>query len=801
MSRPPLHRTTLLGVFTASFSLLTLEVALTRIFSVLLWYHFAFLAISLALFGLAAGGMLLHFRPDLFPRERVHRQMAKGAFFFALSIPVSYVLVLGVPFIYRVSLPAAVSLFLIYLFAAIPFFLGGVVIALALSRFKDRIGAVYGVDLLGAGAGCALVVPLLGVLSGPGVVVASGCIAALSSILFACAPPRTGLRPGTGALLALALLLLVHERTGLLRIDFTKDHLEEEILHEEWNALARITVLRKGTPNWATSKVYTGPKPETLWLKIDAEAGTPLVRFDGDFKKVLALQYDVSSLAYTLRNEPKVLIIGPGGGRDVLTALSMSSRDVTAVEINPAIIHTVNDVFGDYTGGLYSRPDVTIVHDEGRSYVRRSPEKFDIIQASLIDTWAASSAGAYVLSESNLYTDEAFTEFLDHLNEDGILTMSRWFFKGRPIETLRLTAVAAKALRNIGVEDVGPHIMVFKRSTWDWAYKLQEFRDGVGTLLVKRTPWLPGEVEHVRRIARELEFGVVYAPGGAPGTNHPDFEELLGPDHDEFIHSYPVDISPPTDDRPFFFYMLRPADALRSLFGGELEQGVMQNNVRAVFVLVALLVIVGILTAACLFLPLVIRRGETIPAGGRNGVFLFYFFCLGVAYLLVEIPLVQRFILFLGHPVHALTVVLFSLLAGSGAGSFLSDKVPVRWSAVPAIAAGLVAVGYRFLLPHLFDAAIGLPFVLRVILSVAVLTPPAVLMGMPFPAGVRALGGAREGMMPWVWAVNGATSVFASVFATLFAITAGYGAVLLGGALAYGAAFGAISVIGRAPSR
>ncbi len=772
------------GIILVSCALLTLEIALTRIFSVLLWYHFAFLAISLALFGLAMGGLFLHFRPERFPRVDVNAQMSRYATLFAASVPISFLCILGVPFVYRVSLPAAMSLLLIYAFAAIPFFLGGVVIALALSRYASKIGPVYGADLLGAGLGCLITVPILSVLSGPGAVIAAAIIAGIGALTLG-GGDRSRRMAGV-TIVVLALLLLVHETKGILRIDFTKDHLEEEIQHQDWNALARVTVTNRGTPNWATSETYKGPKPETLWLKIDAEAGTPLVKFDGDFEKVRALQFDVSALAYTLRTDARVLIVGPGGGRDVLTALSFGHKDVTGVEINPAIINTVRNVFGQYTGGLYDRPGVQIVNAEGRSYVRRSKEKFDIIQASLIDTWAATSAGAYVLSENNLYTEEAFQDFLGHLTDDGILTMSRWFFKGRPMETLRLTAVAAEALRDLGSDDPAAHIMVFKRSTWDWAYRLQEFRDGVGTMLVKRTPWLPGEIEHMTGVAADLEFDLVYAPGK---TNHPDFDRLFSGDREAFYRDYPVDISPPTDDRPFFFYMLRAGDAFRFLGGHKLEQGVMQNNVRAVFVLAALLVIVLLLTAGCIFLPLLVKRGEPFPRDPRSGLFLFYFFCLGLGYLLVEIPLLQRFILVLGHPVHALTVVLFAMLVGSGAGSVLSERVPD--GARPAILAAVafLIVVYVMLLPRLVGATLDLSFPARVAVSVIVLLPPAVLMGMPFPIGVRELGASRDTMMAWVWGVNGATSVCASVLATLLAISFGYSTVLSIGAAVYGVAF------------
>ena len=503
--------------------------------------------------------------------------------------------------------------------------------------------------------------------------------------------------------------------------------------------------------NWATSEAYRGPKPETLWLKIDAEAGTPIVRFDGDFDSVRAIQYDVTALAYTLRKGARTAVIGPGGGRDVLTALSFGHGPVTGVEINPAIVEAVRDRFGEYAGGLYDRPDVRIVSAEGRSFLRRSEERYDIIQASLIDTWAATSAGAYVLSENNLYTREAFVDFLGRLSPEGILTMSRWFFKGRPIETLRLTGTALAALGEMGEEDPAAHVVVIKRSTWDWAYRVGEFRDGVGTLLVKRSPWVPGEVEHLRRLAEELRFDVVYAPGLA---GHPDFERLARVGPERMADGYPVDIRPSTDDRPFFFFTLRPADALRRLFGGGgdgIEQGVVQNNVRAVFVLVGLLVIVVALTGAFLAAPALVRRGESFPRSRESALFLVYFLALGLGYLLVEIPLVQRFILFLGHPVHALSVVLLAMLVGSGAGSFLSARLPAR--AFPAVIALVVVAvaGSAFLLPRLFVAAIGAPFPARVFLTIAALAPPAVLMGMPFPAGIRALGGARSGMVPWVW--------------------------------------------------
>jgi hypothetical protein len=322
-----------------------------------------------------------------------------------------------------------------------------------------------------------------------------------------------------------------------------------------------------------------------------------------------------------------------------------------------------------------------------------------------------------------------------------------------------------------------------KRSVWDWAYRLNEFRDGIATVLVKRTPWNPDEIDHVRRVGTDLRFEVVYAPGG--GTRQ-EFERLMGPDAERFESEYPVDIRPPTDDRPFFFYMLRPGSALGALFDrGGIEQGVMQNNVRAVFVLVGLLVVVVLLTALFLALPALARRGEAFPHDRTSGLFLLYFVALGLAYLFVEIPLIQRFILYLGHPVHALSVVLLSLLVGSGAGSLAAPRLPVRRAWAPlALLVPLVPL-FALVLPAVFAATLAAPFAARVLVSVAALLPLGFLMGMPFPAGIRALGEGRAGMVPWVWGVNGATSVAASVLATLLAIGFGFGAVLFLGGAAY----------------
>jgi len=772
------------GVFLLSLSVLESELILTRLFSVALWYHFAFMAVSVSLLGIAVGGA----RADRAPEPAAAAlapALARAARRYAIGLLVALLVLLGVPFIYRVSLGALVSLLLIYAGATVPFYFAGNLLAVLFRARAGAIGALYAADLAGAGAGALLAVPLLDAVSAPSALVVSAAVAAAASALFAIGPDAASSRGDrrAGSLLAAGLLAvaLLGETTPMLRLDFAKDRLQEDLLLDRWNALARVTVAPRGTPNWGTSERYKGPRPETLWLKIDSEAGTPITRWDGDPAKVDALRYDITAFAYHMRPGGRALVIGPGGGRDVLTALIMGARAVTAIEINPAIVDAVRVDFGDYAGHLYDDPRVDVVVAEGREHLRRTAERYDVIQASLIDTWAASAAGAYVFSEANLYTREAFGEYVERLTDSGILTVSRWHFKDLPTETLRITALATRALLDRGVADPSAHILLVKRTTWDWAHRLSEPRDGIGTLLVKRTPFSREEVAHARQVAETLDFQVLVAPGGG---GDPLFERLVSSrDPEEFAKTYPVDVSPPTDERPFFFYMLRLRDLPRWVGGAPFEQGVLRNNVRAVFVLFALLVIVLALSLAFLLAPL--RRAAR---GAPPASALMYFAAIGLGFILVEIPLIQRLILYLGHPLYALSVVLAGLLVGAGAGSLLSARLTIA-GARRALLALLVLVALATVgMPRLLAATLGAPGAARVALSLALLLPLGLAAGTPFPLGVRLLGAAGARWVPWMWAVNGAFSVLASVLAMVLAMSFGFGAPLGAGFAAYAVA-------------
>jgi hypothetical protein len=449
------------GLFFTTLSLLQLELFLTRIFSVTMWYHFAFMAISLAMFGIAAGAVLT----EVMKKREPHSTLANAALLFALTSAGCFTAQLYVPADPETKLAWTVLAFTLI---AIPFVFGGVVVCVALTRFPAFTGKLYAADLAGSAAGCLLTIPILNSIHAPSAVILNAGIAALAATAFALGV-RGKLR-WIAAVSCLGLLAAagINQSAKTIDIQWIKGGKNwHNGLYEKWNALSRIYIGKHSDEpfGWGLSPAYKIDRQlDQLYLNIDSGAATVLTKFDGNLSAVDHLKYDVTALAHYLRNQASVLVIGVGGGRDILTALAFDQRHVTGVEINPDILRVLTGRFAEYTGNLQTNPAVTLVHDEARSYVARSPEKFGIIQASLIDTWAATSAGAYVLTENGLYTKEAWLTFLNHLTPDGILTMSRWYYEAQPAETLRLTALATVSLTDLGVADPRRHIMVIRKT-------------------------------------------------------------------------------------------------------------------------------------------------------------------------------------------------------------------------------------------------------------------------------------------------------------------------------------------------
>jgi hypothetical protein len=757
-------RFTYAGLFFTTLSLLQLELFLTRIFSVTMWYHFAFMAISLAMFGLAAGAVLI----EVMKKREPHATLANAALLFALTSAICFTVQLYLRADPDAHLGTTVWAFMVI---AIPFVFGGVVVCVALTRFPAFTGKLYAADLAGSAAGCLLTIPILNTIHAPTAVILNAGIAALAATAFAFSVRGKVRWIAAASCVGLLVIAGVNQSVKKIDIQWLKGGRNgHDGLYEKWNALSRIYVRKTDDEpfGWGMSPVYKrGSKVDQLYLNIDSGAATVITKFDGNLAALEHLRYDVTALAHYLRRPTSALVIGVGGGRDILTALVFGQRHVTGVEINSDILRVLTGRFADYAGNLAENPAVTLVHDEARSYVARSGAKFGIIQASLIDTWAATSAGAYVLTENGLYTKEAWLTFLNHLEPDGILTMSRWYYETQPAETLRLTALATTSLIDMGVADPRQHIMIVRKQD-----NSEMGQYSVATILVSRRPFTDAEIDNLTDVSSRMQFVPVLTPRFA---ERPEFEAVATRGkYDELVRMYPLNIAAPTDDTPFFFHMLRAGDLLKT----STYQDMNRINLKAVKVLGTLLGIVSGLSAIAILAPLALRRRVRQTHSVR---LMIYFAAIGLAFMMVEIGQLERLVVFLGHPIYGLTVVLFVLLLSSSIGSLYSHRIGGRIWLLPLVVASFIFVG-----PLFTRALVSASTPLRIVVSAAMLFPSGFFMGMAFPLGIKKAELTHDGApTAWYWGINGAFSVISSVLAVVVAVFWGVTMTLLVGLAAY----------------
>jgi MFS family permease len=749
-------RSLLAGIFLVCLSNMLLEVVVTRLFSAMMFYHFTFLAVALALFGVAASGVYVFVAGDRLASDlrgelaRSARRFALGtlvALAYELANPMDIIIVTGSNAIPAFTARQAWQLIFLVGITAIPFFYSGMVVSLALSYLRQDTNRVYAWDLAGAALAALVVGGVLSLVGGPTAVLVALALALVGAALFDGRGLARWAWPAAGF-----ALVLVNLAAPVLRVPTTKGVKAEATRFEQWNAFSRVTV------------------DDTRTIKIDASAATRVEDLRALKPGVQARE--ISALGHAMFDPAaaRALIIGPGGGRDVLHALEAGVAHVTGVEINPIIAETImTRSYRDASGGLYLDPRVTIVVDDGRSFVRRSDERYDIVQASLVDTWAATAAGAFALTENALYTVEAFVDYLDHVTDRGIVTMTRWH-TGAGGETARLLILAAAALERLGVAtgQARKHIIYASSK-----------RVGLGTLILARSPIAPDQLARVEATSKASGFDVEVSPTSS--ADHPLARYLDRGPYSDLVAGARENLTPPTDDRPFFFYFKKAGDLLR-------PTGLM--NDPGLWILISLGSVV-VLAVAFVIAPLVIhwqRHGAGPATHGQSGV-LAYFGLVGLAFMIVEIALLQRFTLFLGHPSYSLVVILFALLVSTAAGAQLSSRFPVAglgrvMLVAGAVLAGLSALG-GFVLPSLLHALIGASLIVRALLTVALVAPSGVLMGAMVPAMVRVLADAGSPLIPWGWGVNGATSVIGTVIATVIAIYGGFTATFLVGAVAY----------------
>jgi hypothetical protein len=799
-------RFTYVGLFLIALATLTHQVLLTRIFSVTMWYHFAFVAISIAMFGMTAGALTVYLLRRWFPPATLKTQLAVTALAYSILIVLSFLTQLSVPFIVHPSVVAAWSLVFTVIVISVPFIVSGACVSLALTQFGRKVSGLYAADLAGAAIGCLAVLGLLQFTDAATAVVFVAAAAGLGAVAFAIDAGERRLVKIAACVAALFLVgavantVLLHRQFALLRILYIKGAFEARPLYEKWNSYSRVRVT--GSPDqadvpygWGLSSTWPADrKVRQLKMDIDVAAGTVMTAWSGDPAQTEHLRFDVTNVGYYLRPGPAVAIVGAGGGRDVLSALAFGARQITAIEINGDILRTVNGRFGDFTGHLDRDPRVRFVNDEARSFLARETGRYDVLQISLIDTWAATAAGAFVLSENAVYTREAWRTFLSRLTDTGVLSVSRWYAADRPGEIYRMLALARVALADAGIADARRHLLLVRniRATRD-----REQPESVGTLLVSRSPFTDEDRARMHGVASDLAFEVMF--DGGPTRDAALAELIDTADLARFTSEYPINIAPPTDDSPFFFQMLRLRDLADVAL---LRAGKNQHNMQAVFVLGVLTATVLALGVVCVMVPRAFARPRVPLTPVRWH--LAFFAAIGLGFMLIEIALMQRLILLLGHPTYGLSVVLFSLLLGGGAGSWLTRNVAVEAAPAAARQRLLVLVGVLAVIglatPFAMAALESQATVVRALSSGLVLFGAGLLMGQAFPLGMRLAAG-HEAHTLWLWGVNGAMSVCASVLAIVIALSWSISAAFWTGAAAYGLALLSAWRIRAEPSR
>jgi len=762
------------GVAATSLGTLLLELALTRVFSVVYFYHFAFLAISIALFGLGAGGVFSYvvagWRGSFYGKLGVLAALNAVAIVACLSFLLT-----------RAASLTTNGLMAAYFVAAVPFLLSGTIVSLVIADTIGRVNRVYFFDLSGAAAGCAVLVPLLNWVGGPNTILVSSVLFAVSAaIWFHLAHSSRGRIAAVLLGLLLVGLITYNSKYFLIDVKFAKGHALKNEEFVQWNSFSRIAL-------------KSDPENGIKSILIDADAATGVARFD--FKHLspeqrFDLAYHGPGFPYLLRPGAKTLVIGPGGGWDISRALASGSKSITGVEINPIIAKVImREKFPQYSNRLYFRPEVKIVIEDGRSFVRRSNEHYQILQATLVDTWASTAAGAFALSENNLYTTNAFLDYLSHLTSDGVMAFTRWGFVP-PRESLRIVSLAYAALKQIGQEDPARNIAVVRENlqqldTWG----------AQDTILISRNPFSTTDIDRIRSSAAKAKMEVVYFPGTDSKSAFRDL--LLAPDVNRFYDSYAFDVRPVTDDRPFFFYTVQPRDLWNFMMHASHETADYKIN-SALPVLFGLVAISIIATFIILSLPPLLL-GHRLPREPGSIRSLLFFLFIGAGYILIQVALIQKFVLFLGHPTYALTVIIFSMLLSSGIGSFSSKRIvrgDIRTLSRVLLAIVAAILVLSAIVAPISESGVALPFPIKVFISVAVISPVGFLMGMPFPTGLTLLERIMPASVRWAWAINAASSVMGSAGAMFLAIYIGLHMTLIVGGVLYAAAW--ISVM-RSP--
>jgi SAM-dependent methyltransferase len=773
-----------LAIFVLAAATLSYQILITRFFSVMLYYHFAFAAISLAMLGLTRGAMAVYGQPARYTTERVGSEFARHASWFALGSVGAMIAFLCAPLLVPADyVPAALAVAAVAFVS--PFTEGGVCITLLLTRLKYVGGSLYAADLLGAAVGCLGVIFILLVIDPVSATLWIGAFSAAAGwMVLRNSDDIRGLRVSGAVALALAGIAAVHSGLAVtgnshLGVVWAKGNQQTGTLFERWNTYSRIRVRAVGetTPfGWGLAR-----KPDTKidqhYLDIDADAGTPITRNDGDIGKFAYLKDDVINAAYLVQPAAEVAVVGVGGGRDILSGLFFGAKRIRGIEINPAIFEVLTDKFADFSGHLDRQPGVSLVNAEARSYINHTSDRYDLIQISLIDTWAATAAGGLTLTENRLYTVEAWDDFYRALKPGGLLSVSRWYNpESHRGEFYRLVAIAASALQRNGVAaaDLSQHVIALNV-------------DDIVTVITRPEAFSAAQWRAARERLAGQGFKILLGPDVTFDSVTTTL--LSGKADKAFFDSLPENIAASTDDNPFFFYTARIGDLLT-----DRSSPSMNNN--AAIKMTTWLIVIALVACGYYIVAPFIRLARRMPLATLTPP-VAYFGAIGMGFMLVEISQMQRLMVFLGHPVYGLSVVLFTILLFGGIGSTTVGAHTPRPAAivvrVGALLVTLVTAG--LLTPSVTTWARAEATDMRILLSVLLLAPPAFCMGMMFPLGLG-IWRRHQALLPFFWSTNGITSMLASVLGMALSIELG-----IANTYALGACFYIVCAIVIATSR
>lgn len=758
--------TVYLGTFLIAFTTLALEVTLSRLLSVITWYHLAFFAISTAMLGMTAGATTVYLRPDWFSKEKLNDSIARACLGYSLVIPFSLVILSTTPLDSARTVMSLFTLMMATMACALPFYCSGLAVTAVLTKYQLPIGKLYASDLIGASLGSLFVLGGLEIFDAPSLILLCSALGALAGLSFVWRSPAARLRRlNRRVFVILVLVALLNSATLYgIRPLVVKGRVEsvEDYLLEEWNSFSRIVVHKgeQAAPQyWGASPVApAGKQVLQYWMDIDGSAGTTLRRFSS-VDDIDYLRFDVTNIVYYLRPQGGACIIGVGGGRDIQSAILFGHERITGIDVNPIFIDLLQNRFREFAG-IADREGVTLVVDEARSFLSRTKESYAVIQMTLIDTWAATGAGAFSLSENALHTVEAWQIFLDRLADDGIFTISRWHSRTNLGETGRTVSLAVASLLEAGVTDPSRHIAMVTT-------------DRISTLLLSKQPFSEQDIAELKRVGSDLQYSLDILPGEPPSNEV--LRSIVAADSlpalSLAIADQPLNYEPPTDENPYFFNMLR-LNHLSPIF--DADPGVVYGNLRATLNLVGLIVCLLLSALVTIVLPLSTktRSAQSAPTTVLwSGAI--YFSLIGAGFMFVEIALIQRLSVFLSHPVYALGILLFTIIASTGVGSFLSERLPLTrfpWVFVYPALTSLAIIAIRFVLPILLSSMITSAMLNKVIASILVIFPLGVLMGFFFPTGMRLVSSVSATETPWYWALNGIFGVLCSALAVFFSI-------------------------------